>query len=201
MMRNGHQAVVRPVLQRKQVAHHGDQGAAEADTDVHGRSVPAQSLLSRALHLAGMAQDPIAELRVWNAYAMLAHQRGEHIEAARKGQTGARSREQKAGSTASSASLATDLELTRTELRKVREERDRLKAAVQRGLGQQVDQVGSAEQVTRIQELNGQLQQRDSELTAARAEAERLRAELEEAQDNLGGLRLALKQMMRDNSA
>lgn len=125
----------------------------------------------------------------------------EHIEAARKGQTGARSREQKAGSTASSASLATDLELTRTEFRKVREERDRLKAAVQRGLGQQVDQVGSAELVTRIQELNGQLQQRDSELTAARAEAERLRAELEEAQDNLGGLRVALKQMMRDNSA
>lgn len=41
----------------------------------------AQTLLGRALYLAGMAQDPVAEMRVWNSYAMLAHQRGEHTEA------------------------------------------------------------------------------------------------------------------------
>ncbi|MFE0800546.1 XRE family transcriptional regulator [Streptomyces sp. NPDC058812] len=41
----------------------------------------AHALLGKALYLAGMAQDPVAELRVWNSYAMLAHQRGEHTEA------------------------------------------------------------------------------------------------------------------------
>jgi hypothetical protein len=46
----------------------------------------AYSLLGRALYLAGMAQDPVAELRVWNSYAMLAHQRGEHVEAVDSGQ-------------------------------------------------------------------------------------------------------------------
>ncbi|WP_324610760.1 hypothetical protein [Streptomyces acidiscabies] len=37
--------------------------------------------LNRALYLAGMAKDPIVELRVWNSYAMLAHQRGQHTQA------------------------------------------------------------------------------------------------------------------------
>jgi hypothetical protein len=62
----------------------------------------------------------------------------EHIEAARKGQAGRTAREQRAGTTAGPASLATDLEITRAELRRTRDERDRLKAKVQRGLGHQV---------------------------------------------------------------
>ncbi|MEU1457616.1 hypothetical protein [Streptomyces avermitilis] len=37
--------------------------------------------LNRALYLAGMAQDPVVELRVWNSYAMLAHQRREYTQA------------------------------------------------------------------------------------------------------------------------
>lgn len=41
----------------------------------------AYTLLGKALYLAGTAQDPVAELKVWNAYAMLAHQRGEYAEA------------------------------------------------------------------------------------------------------------------------
>ncbi|MGW0331379.1 hypothetical protein ACWD0J_05760 [Streptomyces sp. NPDC003011] len=41
----------------------------------------AHALLGKALYLAGMGRDPVAELRVWNSYAMLAHQRGEHVEA------------------------------------------------------------------------------------------------------------------------
>lgn len=41
----------------------------------------AYALLGKALYLAGMGQDTVAELRVWNSYAMLAHQRGDHVEA------------------------------------------------------------------------------------------------------------------------
>ncbi|MFJ5686348.1 XRE family transcriptional regulator [Streptomyces sp. NPDC093099] len=49
------------------------------------RSNRAQGLLDRALYLAGMAKDPIAELRVWNSYAMLAHQRDQHTAAVDSG--------------------------------------------------------------------------------------------------------------------
>ncbi|MFD0310629.1 XRE family transcriptional regulator [Streptomyces sp. NPDC127119] len=41
----------------------------------------ASQLLGRALYLAGMAKDPVAEMRVWNAYAILAHHRDEYAEA------------------------------------------------------------------------------------------------------------------------
>ncbi|MEU6817025.1 helix-turn-helix transcriptional regulator [Streptomyces sp. NPDC046860] len=41
----------------------------------------ASQLLGRALYLAGMARDPVAEMRVWNSYAMLAHHREEFAEA------------------------------------------------------------------------------------------------------------------------
>ncbi|MFI6001391.1 hypothetical protein ACIA98_13355 [Streptomyces sp. NPDC051366] len=36
--------------------------------------------LNDALRMAGMAQDPMAQLRVWNSTAMLAHQRHEYGE-------------------------------------------------------------------------------------------------------------------------
>ncbi|MFM9633273.1 MULTISPECIES: XRE family transcriptional regulator [Streptomyces] len=49
------------------------------------RGERAEALLGRALYLAGMAQDPVAELRVWNSYAMLAHQRGGHLQAVDSG--------------------------------------------------------------------------------------------------------------------
>lgn len=45
----------------------------------------AQGFLDRALYLAGMAKDPIAQFRVWNAHAMLAHQRDEYIQAVDSG--------------------------------------------------------------------------------------------------------------------
>jgi hypothetical protein len=42
--------------------------------------------LNRALYLAGMAKDPVAELRVWNSHAMLALHRGEFSQAVDAGQ-------------------------------------------------------------------------------------------------------------------
>nr|WP_206326435.1 helix-turn-helix domain-containing protein [Streptomyces sp. N502] len=41
----------------------------------------AQARLDRALYLAGMAKDPVVEMRVWNSYAMLARQRDQYTEA------------------------------------------------------------------------------------------------------------------------
>lgn len=82
-----------------------------------------------------------------------------------------------------------DLELARNELWTLRQERDRLKAKVQRGLGQQVEQAGNVELKRRIRELGDELQQRDRELEASRSEAQRLATELEAALDEDRGLR------------
>ncbi|MFE5614181.1 XRE family transcriptional regulator [Streptomyces sp. NPDC056524] len=46
----------------------------------------AHAHLARALHLAGLAQDPIATMCVWNSVSMLANQRGDHAEARAAGQ-------------------------------------------------------------------------------------------------------------------
>ena len=101
----------------------------------------------------------------------------EHVEAARKGQAGRTVREQRAGTTASTASLAADLEITRAELRRTRDERDRLKAKVQRGLGHQ-----------------------DTELAQARTQITELTAERDTALDEIAGLRAALRQMTRQQN-
>lgn len=50
------------------------------------QSERAQGHLNRALYLAGMGKDPVAELRVWNSHAMLAVHRGEFSQAVDAGQ-------------------------------------------------------------------------------------------------------------------
>ena len=151
------------------------------------------------------AGEPITFLGVAKAAGVsnwLVYAKGvrEHIEAARKSQQSAQRHERQAGTAASSASLRVDLELARTELRNLRQERDRLKAKVQRGLGQQVEQAGNVELERRICELGDELQQRDRELEAARSEAQRLATDLEAALDEVGGLRVALRQMTRQQN-
>jgi hypothetical protein len=124
----------------------------------------------------------------------------EHIEAARTAQAGVKTREPKAGAAASPASRATDLELARAELRALREERDRLKAAVQRSLGQQVDQAGHAELVTRINELTAANRELVGGLVRAEADRDGRRIALTDAQDDLISARQALRNMMRDQN-
>ncbi|WP_459651400.1 XRE family transcriptional regulator [Kitasatospora sp. Ki12] len=54
--------------------------AAWSAIDARGRE-RAKRHLDRCLTLAGLARDPVAQVRVWNSVAMLAHQRGRHAEA------------------------------------------------------------------------------------------------------------------------
>jgi chromosome segregation ATPase len=125
----------------------------------------------------------------------------EHVEAARKGQAGQKARAQQAGTTASAAGLATDLEITRAELRRTRDERDRLKAKVQRGLGHQVAQAGTTELAARIRDLTAKVGQQDAELAQARTQLAKLTAERDTALDEVAGLRAALRQMTRQQNA
>nr|WP_066027185.1 helix-turn-helix transcriptional regulator [Streptomyces hygroscopicus] len=49
------------------------------------RTDRARVLLERALYLAGMAKDPVAEMQVWNLYSSLSHHRGAYTEAVDSG--------------------------------------------------------------------------------------------------------------------
>jgi chromosome segregation ATPase len=138
-----------------------------------------------------------AEVSNWLVYASGVR---EHIETARKAQQGIRRRDRHSGASASAASLAVDLELARAELRRTRYERDQLKAKVQRALGQQIDQSGTAELEQRIRELGGELRDRDDTVAQAHAEREKLQQRLDEAEDRVGALRQSLRQMMREQS-
>lgn len=78
-----------------------------------------------------------------------------------------------------------DLNCLEFDNRALREERDRLKAAVQRGLGQQVGQASPAELVSRIDELTAANQELADKLARAEADRDGLQSALTEAQDDL----------------
>ncbi|MCX4397002.1 DUF6262 family protein [Streptomyces sp. NBC_00053] len=124
----------------------------------------------------------------------------EHIEAARAGQAVTGARKRREGSAASAASLATDLEFARAQVRALTEERDRLRAAMQRNLGEQVNVLASKDLVARVQELTVANQQLAAAVAQAEADRNGLMAELAESQDDLTAARTALRNMMRDQN-
>ncbi|MGR8007628.1 DUF6262 family protein [Streptomyces hypolithicus] len=158
-------------------------------------TVNAMKARGEAITFLGVAR--AAEVSNWLVYS--AGMR-EHIEEARKGQAGTKVREKTSGSRASAASLATDLELARAELAAVRGERDGLKDAVQRHLGQQLHQSGAKDLAARINELQAANKDLEGRLAASEADRQGLRDALQEAQDDLIGARDALRNMMRDTN-
>ncbi|SOE12146.1 hypothetical protein SAMN06272775_3137 [Streptomyces sp. 2323.1] len=124
----------------------------------------------------------------------------EHIEKARAQQAHKAVQDRQAGVTASTASLQTDLELARAEIRRLREERDKLKAAMQRGLGRQLNQATNAELVARIEELTQIAQRLTAERDSLRGEKAGLEKSVEVANDDLAAARTALRNMMRDQN-
>ena len=124
----------------------------------------------------------------------------EHIEAARAQQAGQPRRDRAAGLSPSTASLRTDLELARAEIRALRAERDQLKAAVRQGLGQQLDQVASRELVERVNELTEQNRRLGGELQAARVENRTLTDRLTEAEEDRDAARTSLRSILRDQN-
>ncbi|MFD9116784.1 DUF6262 family protein [Streptomyces bottropensis] len=125
----------------------------------------------------------------------------EHIETARKQQAGKGRRDRQEGLSPSVASLRTDLELSRQEVTALRGERDRLKAALQRQLGQQLDQIGSADLIARVEELTRQNEELVSELGDLRLVKSELEAKVEELEDDLAAVRSSLRRMIRTENS
>lgn len=121
----------------------------------------------------------------------------EHIEAAIKSQAKTDRRTKQAGRNASAASLATDLALVREENKALREERDRLKKAVQRSLGAQLDQAGTKELTERVNELLAAVERITLERDEIRIERDDLKCRLTDTQDDLTAAREAGKEMFK----
>lgn len=125
----------------------------------------------------------------------------EHIEAARKKQSGQPRRDAQVGRSSSAASLATDLELSKQQVSALRTERDQLKAALQRQLGHQLDQVGAADLVARVDELTRQHEELTAERDALRRDKAVLEEQLAEAEEDLAAARSSLRRMIRSENS
>ncbi|MFD5409475.1 DUF6262 family protein [Streptomyces nojiriensis] len=125
----------------------------------------------------------------------------EHIEAARKKQAGQPRREAQSGMSSSPASLRTDLELSKQQVTALRAERDQLKAALQRQLGQQLDQVGTADLAARVDELTRQNDELVQETGRLRQEKVTLEESLRETEEDLAAARSSLRRMIRAENA
>lgn len=93
-----------------------------------------------------------------------------------------------------------EVHITREDNRRLREEVDRLKAAVRRSLGQQIDQVGAADLGARVDELTAANQRLEGELAQEKARAEELQGRLTETEDDLAGARTSLRRMIRSGN-
>jgi hypothetical protein len=124
----------------------------------------------------------------------------EHIDQARKQQAGRKIRGRQRGLQRSTVSLQTDLELARADNARLRTERDRLKNAVQRGLGHQLNHLAAKDLVTRVDDLTQANQQLITELSRLRTDNERLSRCLTETQDDLAAARVSLRRMIRSQN-
>ncbi|TDC74527.1 hypothetical protein [Streptomyces hainanensis] len=124
----------------------------------------------------------------------------EHIDAAVQNQTPSPRRPEHVTRT-SSASLATDLELAREEIAKLRAERDQLRHAARLHLGHQLDQANSQDLVTRVQELTQTTADLEGRLHQAMGEKALLEGRVSELEDDLAAARTSLRRMIRAENA
>lgn len=100
----------------------------------------------------------------------------------------------------SPAALKADLELARQEIRKLRTERDRLRTAVQRQLGHQLDTLSARDLTTRIDDLTRDNHRLASQLDEATTENACLHAEVKTLEDDLAAARTSLRNMIRSEN-
>ncbi|MEU1295838.1 hypothetical protein ABZ439_25805 [Streptomyces sp. NPDC005840] len=120
----------------------------------------------------------------------------EHEEAARRRQTRGAANDARTG-TRGPAGWKVEKQLLQEDNRRLRQEAERLKGAVRRGLGQQLDQIGAADLGTRVDELTAENLRLQEERDKALARVEELTEQFSEVQDDLGSARLSLRRMIR----
>ncbi|MEV6057694.1 DUF6262 family protein [Streptomyces sp. NPDC052107] len=124
----------------------------------------------------------------------------EHIETARRRQGRAAANGARA-SAKEPAGWKVEKNLLQEDNRRLREEVGRLKSAVRRSLGQQLDQFGAADLGARVDELTAEHQRLQGERDDALAQVKNLAQQLSEVQDDLASARLSLRRMIRNENA
>ncbi|WP_406514040.1 DUF6262 family protein [Streptomyces sp. NBC_00161] len=127
---------------------------------------------------------PVVKAAVRDAMSDQTHHGTEAAAAPRSGRT-------------TPASLHTDLAFAREEIQDLKRERDQLKRRVQLALGAEIDNVTRADLVSRIQDLEHHNRVLATDLSEARARAERLAVQHQEAEETVTSLRLALRKAIR----
>ncbi|WP_405976504.1 DUF4164 family protein [Streptomyces sp. NBC_00988] len=123
----------------------------------------------------------------------------EHIEAARQRQSRT-ARGEARGQAKAPAGWKVEQEIVREGNRRLRAEVDRLKAAVRRSLGQQLDQLGAADLGTRVDELTAEKERLRDDLAQGLARIEELTSKLTETEDDLASARTSLRHMIRSEN-
>ncbi|WNZ06167.1 DUF6262 family protein [Streptomyces sp. 11x1] len=120
----------------------------------------------------------------------------EHIEAARRRQGRHAANDARAGANAP-AGWKVEKRLLQEDNRRLREEVERLKGAVRRSLGQQLDQFGASDLGVRVDELTEDNLRLQGERDEALARVKELTTQLSEVEDDLVSARTSLRRMIR----
>ncbi|MFI1508115.1 DUF6262 family protein [Streptomyces sp. NPDC020597] len=124
----------------------------------------------------------------------------EHIEAARRRQGRAATNDARVGAK-EPAGWKVEKQLLQQDNRRLRQEVERLKGAVRRNLGQQLEQIGAADLGTRVDELIVENQRLQGERDEALSRVKQLTDKLAEAEDDLVSARTSLRRMIRTESS
>lgn len=100
----------------------------------------------------------------------------------------------------SAAGLRTDLELARQELQALRSERDQLREALRRRLGDDLDALGRADLTARVDELTTRNRHLETEHVRLLADNQHLRERAELLETELAAARTSLRRMIRNQN-
>ncbi|CAL9278672.1 DUF6262 family protein [Streptomyces sp. SudanB182_2057] len=122
----------------------------------------------------------------------------EHIEAAQQRRQPTIPPSARTRST--TATLRTELELARQEIRTLREDRDRMRQAIQHQLGQQLDALDTGHLIERVDELTRTNQRLEDSLQQATDDNHELHARVRILETDLAAARTSLRRMIREEN-
>ncbi|MFG2563238.1 DUF6262 family protein [Streptomyces sp. NPDC048496] len=122
----------------------------------------------------------------------------EHIEAVQQRQQPKVTRP--ADTRTPKATLRTELEVARQEVRDLREERERMRQALRHQLGQQLDALGTKDLTERVDHLTRDKQRLQDILRQATEDNHALHSRVTSLEADLGAARTSLRRMIREEN-
>lgn len=176
---------------------------AKASHDKRQRVLTAvQALEAAGTPVTATAVATAAGVSTWLVYADGVR---EHVEAARRRQADREPGPSTAappgrGEPVSQASLRTDLAIARDEIRRLRAERDKLRARLRLQLGAEIEGPDRAELIARVASLETASRQLAAERDTRAAEASHAQRRIRELEDDLTAARESLRSVIRQTN-